>query len=247
MKLVFYTRGDTRHASPPALRLTLTQLYERYAHAIGATVVRSATTDAEARDQIERLIAAGNRYDHIVFVGHGFSDGYFFSGQPHPQRGFTAGEQNAFDPGDTSLMEVLGRALTDGATGEMNSPTIEFHSCYTGSGRLLPTLQGVLDGHRTRGHLIRLLGYSHYFRWSPVVHPRGHAIAAWQNAVVDDRAQPHRVISGGTPGTLTPRPEVRSWWDDRNDHEVFRCSDNRERRRHKRPHPYRVDSERHHG
>jgi hypothetical protein len=211
MKLVFYTTGDTRPASPAALRMTLSQLYERYAHAIGATEIVTADTDAIAKAKIDQRVAAGQRYDQIVFVGHGLTGGYFFSGRPDPRLNFSAFPENVFDSSDRALMASVGRALTDQlTTGDERSPSIEFHSCYTGAGTdgVLPAMQEFLHNQRTPGHLVRLLGYVHYFQWAPEVHRGSHAISGWQNAVVNHDVRPPRRISGGSHGTLTPPAEV---------------------------------------
>jgi hypothetical protein len=212
MKVAFYTMGDHRQVpgiSAGRLRLEKSEGFRRYAEAIGSNHILGVRTDAEAIAALRQLQGSGVRADHVIFVGHGRAGEYHFS-RPEgmADADAEAGDESdaygnqIFRANDVALIGQINAILRDDVAGV----TVEFHSCYTGRGGLLPAIQAELTRLRTAGRTVNITGYEHFFDFRPEVDRQGQ-IVGWHNVILATRDHRGAPISGGR-GTLTPTPEI---------------------------------------
>ena len=175
MAIAFFTSGDTSPASPASLGIVQSQLYARYAAAVG--VAHSGANAANAAMILNRVPARSVR--QILFIGHGSSQGFDLVYQ-----------RAIFGAGNANLISALEHALANGV-----SASIQFRCCHVG--RAAALISAIQTEFENNSHRATLHATTDFYNIRPSVDRNGQ-IVRWANQIGAGRsARP-------SSGTLAP-------------------------------------------
>ncbi len=195
--LAFFTTHDTRHSfvasGPKAPKLTNTERFEKRANTLAtAGNVHGVSNITEAINVLKAL-PTDVKFTRVFFVGHGFDDGFFFSGKPDPQADFIANDDEVLkDPAQVSDAAV--KASTIQFVDELakhlhptNRLEIGFLSCFSGTGTMIGSVCRGLDRNKFRNFEVG--GYKNDYQTQFVFDQGTGKILKWTDGIFDKRNQ----------------------------------------------------------
>lgn len=212
--IAFFTKGDGRASSgakhPKAPKLTRTGRFEKRAESLATSArVHGVQTVQEATAALQAL-PADLKLMRIYFVGHGFDDGFFFSGKPDPQSDFEAAsqDQTLMDPASKSSDKSVKPAMTafiDELVKHVHATErveIGFLACFTGTGSTVQAVCKAMNKKKHRNFLVG--GYQNDYQTEFVFSKDTGKILHWTDGIFDKKTRSTLIGSKAAPNQIPP-------------------------------------------
>jgi len=187
--LAFYTTGDSRPSegipanAPAAAKLTNSQRYQIRAQALATSgQVYGVDGIANAVAAIQNLPNT-LRLDKVYFVGHGFTNGYFFTGTPVGADDFSANDNQVLKaPSSNAQYQKLTDELAKHFTAA-DRFEIGFISCYSGASGFIYSIKQAMDAKGFGNFLIG--GYKNWYQTRYNYDLKSGAVVSWNDVTLN--------------------------------------------------------------